>query len=179
MVRRWCGEYREPAAERGCDPRKVGHDAWESRCPAHRGLDHALSITRNEFNHVVLTCRSTENCAHLNIIRALGFTNELLYAETPDWLISQLRRVAVEPEERAEMRDQGWEQPEISPMTQTKQPRFCVTNRRSARSALIPEIVAETNGAASPSGNETSHAVALASDRTRRLKPSRNRRPTP
>ena len=80
--------------ERGCVPRKVGPDSWESRCPAHRGSDYSLSITRNEFNHVVLECRTAENCQHTPIIRALGFTNDHVYAETPDWLISRLRGVA-------------------------------------------------------------------------------------
>ena len=55
-----------------------------------------LSITRNEFNHVVLTCRSEQNCTHLKVIRSLGITNELLYAETPEWLISQLQRAAAQ-----------------------------------------------------------------------------------
>jgi hypothetical protein len=91
--------------DRGLDPRKVGHSAWESRCPAHRSLDHALSITRNEFNHVVLACRGIENCQHTAIVRALGFTNDHLYAETPDWLISKLRQVAVQPSTFATARD--------------------------------------------------------------------------
>ena len=26
---------------RGYEPRKVGDDSWESRCPAHRSSDHA------------------------------------------------------------------------------------------------------------------------------------------
>ena len=81
--------------ERGFAPRKLGHDAWESRCPAHRGSDYSLSITRNEFNHVVLECRSSENCQHIRIVRALGWTNEHVYAETADWLISRLGRVEI------------------------------------------------------------------------------------
>ena len=83
--------------ECGFEPRKVDHDAWESRCPGHHSLDHALSIARNEFNHVVLECRGAENCPHTSIVRALGITNDHLYAETPEWMISQLRRVAVQP----------------------------------------------------------------------------------
>ena len=83
--------------ESGFDPRKIGPDSWESRCPAHRSADCALSITRNEHNHVLLECRSAENCQHIRIIRALGFTNEHLYAETADWLISRLRRVPIQP----------------------------------------------------------------------------------
>ena len=91
---RWCGESRKPTARARCEPRKLGYDACESRCPAHGSLDHAPSITRNEFNHVVLTCRSEQNCTHLKVIRSLGITNDLLYAETPEWLISQSRRIA-------------------------------------------------------------------------------------
>ena len=83
--------------ERGFDPRRVGHDSWESRCPAHRSADHALSITRNEHNHVELKCRSTENCQHFRIIGALGFTNDHVYEETPDSLISRLSRVPIQP----------------------------------------------------------------------------------
>jgi hypothetical protein len=83
--------------ERGYTPRKVGHDAWESRCLGHRSSDHALSITRNEFNHVVLECRTTENCQHMRIIRALGFTNEHVYAETPDRLIRRLSGFQIQP----------------------------------------------------------------------------------
>jgi hypothetical protein len=48
--------------ESGFDPRKVGADSWESRCQAHGGAEWALSITRNEHNHVLLECRSTQNC---------------------------------------------------------------------------------------------------------------------
>jgi hypothetical protein len=83
--------------ESGFDPRKVGPDSWESRCPAHRSADCALSITRNEHNHVLLECRSVESCQHIRIIRALGFTNEHLYAETADWLINRLGRVPIQP----------------------------------------------------------------------------------
>jgi hypothetical protein len=83
--------------ESGFDPRKVGPDSWESRCPAHRSAEWALSITRNEHNHVVLKCRSTQNCQDARIFGALGFTNDHVYAETPDWLISRLARVPIQP----------------------------------------------------------------------------------
>ena len=55
----------------------------ESRCPAHRSLDRALSITRNEFNHVVLTCLSVQNCTHVNVIRALGSTTNFSTRKPP------------------------------------------------------------------------------------------------
>ena len=83
MVRDGVANIVSRLQECGFDPRKIGQDAWESRCPGHRSLDHALSITRNECNHVVLNCRSAENCTHLKVIRAVGFTNDHLYAETP------------------------------------------------------------------------------------------------
>jgi hypothetical protein len=161
MVRDGVANIVSRLRERGYEPRKLGPDVWESRCPAHRGLDRGLSITRNEFNHVVLTCQSVQNCTHLSVIRALGLTNELLYAETPDWLISELRRVAVEPEERAEM-EITWEQPEI--VHETSEATSFLRHETPAADALVPEIIAETNGATSPPDNETSHAVALASD---------------
>jgi hypothetical protein len=47
--------------ESGFDPRKVGPDSWESRCPAHRSAELALSITRNEHNHVLLKGRGKQN----------------------------------------------------------------------------------------------------------------------
>ncbi len=80
----------------GYDPRKVGDDAWELRCPAHRSPDHALAITRNAFNHVTLECRSAGNCAHSRIVSALGLTNEHLYAETPDGWVRRLALVPVQ-----------------------------------------------------------------------------------
>ena len=58
----------------------------------HRGMDHALAVTRNAFNHVVLECRSMQNCPHSRVVAALGLTNDRVYAETPDELISELGR---------------------------------------------------------------------------------------
>src|SRR5580704_9604618 len=81
----------------GFDPRKVGHDSWEARCPAHRSMDHALSITRNEFKHVVLACRSTQNCHHIRIVRALGITNDLLYAGAHDSLMRRSSTFEIQP----------------------------------------------------------------------------------
>ncbi len=79
------------------NPRKVGHDLWEARCPAHRSANHALAITRDHLNELVLECRSTENCGYNRIIGALGFTNDHVYAETRDSLIVGLRRREVQP----------------------------------------------------------------------------------
>ena len=79
------------------DPRRVGDDAWEARCPAHRSADHALFITRNEFNHLVLECRSANKCAFSKIIGALGMANEHVFCETPDRVVSRLSRVPIQP----------------------------------------------------------------------------------
>ena len=80
----------------GYEPRKVGDDAWESRCPAHRSVDHALAISRNAFDHVILECRSNHNCTHSRIVTALGLTNEHVYAETPEGWIRRLGLVPVQ-----------------------------------------------------------------------------------
>ena len=90
-----------PTSSTGCasaalDPRRVGEDLWEARCPVHRGPDHALAVSRNEFNHVLLECRAAERCRYARIVNALGFTNDLLYEDTPDWLISRLKRVPIQ-----------------------------------------------------------------------------------
>jgi hypothetical protein len=98
MVRDGVANVVEQLRRRGFDPRRVGRALWEARCPVHRGRDHALAVSRNEHSHVVLDCRGQERCAHFRIIAALGLTNEHVYAETPEWLIGQLRR---EPIERA------------------------------------------------------------------------------
>ena len=79
--------------ECGLDPRKVDHDAWEARCPAHRSVDYALAIRRDPLNYVVLECRSTEKCTYSRIIGAIGLTNEQVYAETPGWLLRLLSGV--------------------------------------------------------------------------------------
>jgi hypothetical protein len=83
--------------EHGYEPRRVGEDAWEAFCPAHRSTDHALAITRNSLNQVELECRSSHNCRHFRIVGALGITNDHVYAETPDCLIERLKRVPIEP----------------------------------------------------------------------------------
>ncbi len=81
----------------GCNPLRVGHDSWEARCPVHRGTERSLAVGRNELNHVILECRSTQNCPYARIIGALGFTNDRVYAETPDSLISRLSVVPIRP----------------------------------------------------------------------------------
>jgi hypothetical protein len=97
MVRDGVANIVVKLEEHGCVPRRVGSRAWEARCPGHRSPDRALAITRNELNQVVLECRSNPSCMHIRILGALGMTNDLLYAETPDRLIARLSRVPIQP----------------------------------------------------------------------------------
>ena len=60
-------------------------------------MDHALAITRNEFNHVLLECRATENCKYSRIIAAIGLTNDSVYEETADFMMTRLSRVPIHP----------------------------------------------------------------------------------
>ena len=97
MVRDAVANIVERLQEKGFAPCRVGSDSWEARCPVHRSLDHALAITRDQFNHVVLECRSDQKCQHIKIVGALGVTNDHVYAETPDWVITRLSRVPIQP----------------------------------------------------------------------------------
>jgi hypothetical protein len=72
---------------RGFPLRRVGPHSWQTRCPVHRNPDHSLAISRNELNHVILECRGTPSCDYMQIIRAIGFTNDQVFAETHDWLL--------------------------------------------------------------------------------------------
>ena len=79
---------------RGFQPRCIGPDSWVARCPGHRSPDHALGITRNEFNHVVLDCRGEKKCLHPRILSVLGWTNDRLYAETPTWMMHRAQQMS-------------------------------------------------------------------------------------
>jgi hypothetical protein len=82
--------------KRGFDPRRVGADSWVSRCPAHGGADHTLSITRDETNKVQLECRSTERCLFGRIIGAVRLGYDTLYYEIPDSVIRELGAMPIE-----------------------------------------------------------------------------------
>jgi hypothetical protein len=44
--------------DRGFDPRKVGPDSWDARCPVHRCIDHALAnLTRVVGKKVAASAR--------------------------------------------------------------------------------------------------------------------------
>ena len=97
MVRDGVANIVHQLQKRGFDLRRVGADSWESRCPAHGRADHALSITRNELNQVLLECRSTQNCRYEQIIRAVLLGYDTLYNETPDWWIRELSGIPIQP----------------------------------------------------------------------------------
>ena len=96
MVRDGVANIVQALRERGFDPRRVGTDSWESRCPVHRSTDHALSISRDGSDHVVLECRSTQHCLFEQIIRAVRLGYDTLYDETPDWVIGQLSDMPIQ-----------------------------------------------------------------------------------
>jgi hypothetical protein len=158
MVRDGVANIVSRLRECGFDPRKVGHDAWESRCPVHRSLEAALSITRNEFNHAVLTCRATENCQHTKIIGALGFTNDHLYAETPEWLISRLGRVEIQPSSFP--KHEAGDKNGASPLSAEGANG---SGEGTEGTSNVPEIADDRNGAASCPAGESSQSIALAS----------------
>ena len=80
---------------RGFDPRRVGADAWESRCPVHCGTDHDLSISRDGSNRVLFECRSAERCQNHRILHALRLGFDTLYDATPDSLIRWLSEAPI------------------------------------------------------------------------------------
>ncbi len=58
---------------RGFDPRTVGADSWDSRCPAHDGERRNLSIKRGEDGRVLLHCNA-HDCDYGDIMAALSLT---------------------------------------------------------------------------------------------------------
>src|SRR5271168_3849200 len=97
MVRDCVANIVDELHRTGFNPLRVGLDSWEARCPVHKGTDRSLAVGRNEHNHVMLECRSTENCQHARIVRELGLTNDHVYAETDERLISRLSVVPIRP----------------------------------------------------------------------------------
>ena len=75
--------------------------------PYTKARTASLAVGRNELNHVVLECRSTQNCQYSRIIGALGLTNDRVYAETDDWLIRRLSRVPIQPATFKSSKGQG------------------------------------------------------------------------
>ncbi len=105
--------------EKGFDPRRVGLDAWESRCPVHRGREHALAILRNRHGDVAFSCLARK-CAARDILSAVDLTITRLYAGTPNWVLRKLsERPIVQASYRGATLDErsadSAEQPDESP----------------------------------------------------------------
>ena len=56
----------------GFDPRPTGPNTWESRCPAHSGRRHNLSITTGDDGRALIHCHHVPGCTPEAIAAALG-----------------------------------------------------------------------------------------------------------
>jgi hypothetical protein len=82
---------------RGWQPRKVGQDRWESRCPGHASADHALALGRTADGKLDVKCRSIERCSLSRIVKKLDLKLDRLFGETPPTLIRRLREMELQP----------------------------------------------------------------------------------
>ena len=80
----------------GFQPRKVGHDAWESRCPGHGSVDHALLLGRGRDGKLVLQCRSAQNCSFSAILKKLNIKLRHLNRDTNESVIRRLRAMEIQ-----------------------------------------------------------------------------------
>jgi hypothetical protein len=68
----------------GCDPKNLGGDVWESRCPVHNGTRRNLSVTLGSNGAVLLHCLHNDDngnasCPTPEVLRVLGLTMADLY----------------------------------------------------------------------------------------------------
>jgi hypothetical protein len=63
----------------GFDPRATGPDSWESRCPAHNGSRHNLSISPGDDGRALIHCHHVPPCRTEAIVQAIGLTMSDLY----------------------------------------------------------------------------------------------------
>ena len=82
---------------RGWQPRKVGYDRWESKCPGHASVDHALALGRTGDGKLEVNCRSTTSCSLSRIVKKLDLKLDRLFSETPPALIRRLREMEIQP----------------------------------------------------------------------------------
>ena len=82
---------------RGCQPRKVGRDLWESKCPGHGSADHALAVAQGADGKLEVTCRSIESCSLSRIVKKLDLKLDRLFTETQPALIRRLRELEIQP----------------------------------------------------------------------------------
>jgi putative DNA primase/helicase len=68
----------EVLARDGYDPRKIGPDRYESRCPLHRGRRRNLSICQGDDGRVLIHCHHVDDnghsCSVEEIVQAIGLT---------------------------------------------------------------------------------------------------------
>jgi hypothetical protein len=81
----------------GFHPRKLGHGAWESRCPGHGGVDHALSIVGGQDGKLIIQCRGTENCSFSAILKKLNIKLRHLDRETHPSVLRRLQAAEIQP----------------------------------------------------------------------------------
>lgn len=64
--------------QRGFNPRSIGPDSWEGRCPAHDGSRHNLSIKTGDDGRCLIHCHHVDergvNCPTDAILSAIGLT---------------------------------------------------------------------------------------------------------
>jgi hypothetical protein len=77
-------------------PRKIGDDAWESRCPRHGSSDHALFLGRGRDGKLVLQCRGEQNCSFSAVLKKLNFKLRHLNRDTRESVIRRLRSMEVQ-----------------------------------------------------------------------------------
>ena len=80
----------------GFQPRKVGDDAWELRCPGHGGNELALFLGRDRDGKLVLQCRSTQKCSFSSVLKKLNLKLRHLNRDTSESVIRRLRAMEVQ-----------------------------------------------------------------------------------
>jgi hypothetical protein len=80
----------------GFDPRKLGDGEWESRCPGHGGVEHALSIVKGQDGKLIIQCRGTENCSFSAILKKLNIKLRHLQRETHRSVLRRLQAAEIQ-----------------------------------------------------------------------------------
>src|ERR1700733_9512604 len=80
----------------GFQPRKIGDDEWESRCPGHGSSDHALFLGRGRDGKLVLQCRGEQNCSFSAILKKLNIKLRHLNRDTHESVIRRLRATEIQ-----------------------------------------------------------------------------------
>ena len=80
----------------GCQPRKVGHDLWESKCPGHGDADHALALAQ------VPTASSKSSAGasrivHFRVSSRNSIRLDRLFTDTQPLSIHRLQAMEIQP----------------------------------------------------------------------------------